>query len=61
MDQYNKDMGTFGIKSRRFFKKSGNNRTHLVHVFQTGNKEVGRYVNFKEYLITHLDAKNILI
>jgi GrpB-like predicted nucleotidyltransferase (UPF0157 family) len=46
-------MGEYGIPKRRFFRKGGNNRTHHIHVFQLGNKEIERHINFKEYLIAH--------
>ena len=63
VDQYNhkmkefeyEAMGEHGIPKRRFFKKGGNNRTHHVHIFQVGNEEIGRHINFKEYLISHPD------
>lgn len=45
--------GEFGIKDRRFFQKGGNNRTHHVHVFQKGDKEVKRHLNFRDYMCTH--------
>ena len=46
-------MGEFGIKNRRFFQKGGNCRTHHVHIFQTGDREIERHLYFKEYLIVH--------
>ena len=63
VDQYNykmkelgyEVMGEYGIPKRRFFRKGGNNRTHHVHIFQVGNEEIERHINFKEYLITHPD------
>ena len=48
-------MGEYGIPKRRFFRKGGNKRTHHLHIFQVGNEEVGRHINFKEYLISHPD------
>ncbi|MGB2782423.1 MAG: GrpB family protein [Atribacterota bacterium] len=48
-------MGEYGIPKRRFFKKGGNKRTHHIHIFQTGNEEIERHINFKEYLIAHPD------
>jgi len=61
VDQYNhkmaelgyEAMGEYGIPKRRFFRKGGNNRTHHIHIFQTGNGEIERHINFKEYLIAH--------
>jgi len=48
-------MGEYGIPKRRFFRKGGNNRTHHIHIFQVGNEEIERHINFKEYLIAHPD------
>jgi len=63
VDQYNykmkelgyEVMGEYGIPKRRFFRKGGNKRTHHVHIFQVGNEEIKRHINFKEYLIAHPD------
>jgi GrpB-like predicted nucleotidyltransferase (UPF0157 family) len=63
VDQYNhkmeelgyEAMGEYGIPKRRFFQKRGNKRTHHIHIFQAGNKEIERHINFKEYLVTHPD------
>ncbi|GAF89235.1 unnamed protein product [marine sediment metagenome] len=63
VDQYNNKMeelgyevmGEHGIPKRRFFRKGGNKRTHHIHIFQVGNEEIERHINFKEYLITHPD------
>jgi len=59
VDQYNHKMrelgyevmGEYGIPKRRFFRKGENKRTHHIHIFQVGNEEIGRHINFKEYLI----------
>jgi len=48
-------MGEYGITKRRFFRKGENNRTHHIHIFQVGNVEIERHINFKEYLIAHPD------
>lgn len=61
VDQYNEEMielgyepkGEFGIKNRRFFQKGGSNRTHHVHVFPKGDKEVQRHLNFRDYMRAH--------
>lgn len=65
VDQYNRKMkelgyevmGEYGIPKRRFFRKGGNKRTHHVHIFQVGNEEIKRHINFKEYLIAHPDKE----
>jgi GrpB-like predicted nucleotidyltransferase (UPF0157 family) len=60
-DNYNDKMktlgyepkGEFGIKNRRFFQKGGNNRTHHVYIFQQGDKEIKRHINFRDYMRSH--------
>ena len=60
-DKYNDSMqalgyepkGEFGIKNRRFFQKGGTNRTHHVHIFQKGDKEIKRHLNFRDYMRAH--------
>ncbi|WP_432665288.1 GrpB family protein [Wukongibacter baidiensis] len=67
VDKYNKGMeelgyipkGELGILGRRFFLKGLYNRTHHVHIFQAGNPEIERHLNFRDYMIAHPDkAKN---
>lgn len=61
IDNYNKGMeslryiakGEFGIEGRRFFIKGLYNRTHHIHIFQTGNHEIARHLNFRDYMIAH--------
>lgn len=61
VDAYNEQMealgyeakGEHGIVDRRFFQKGGNQRTHHVHVFQTGNPEIDRHLAFCDYLRAH--------
>jgi len=66
VDSFNKKMnnlgyialGENGILNRRFFSKGGNNRTHHIHIFETGNSEINRHLLFRDYLIAHpKDAK----
>ena len=45
--------GEFGIKNRRFFTKGGDARSHHVHVFQKGSPEIGRHLNFRDFMIAH--------
>jgi len=45
--------GENGIPARRYFQKGGNERTHHVHAFQTGNMHLMRHRAFKAYLIAH--------
>ncbi len=67
VDNYNIEMeklgymakGELGILGRRFFLKGLYNRTHHVHIFQTGNPEIERHLNFRDYMIAHPDeARN---
>lgn len=45
-----------GIPYRRFFIKGDEiDRTHHVHIFQTGNPEIARHIRFRDYLINHPD------
>ncbi|MGL4570719.1 MAG: GrpB family protein [Clostridium sp.] len=63
IDKYNDYMkflgyipkGEFGIKDRRFFIKGLYNRTHHIHIFETGNPEILRHLNFRNYMIYHPD------
>ena len=46
--------GEFGIRGRRFFIKGDEEqRTHHIHVFQTGNPEVERHIAFRDHMIAH--------
>ena len=62
IDSYNNQLiglgylprGEYGIPGRRYFIKEINVvRTYHVHTFQTGNPEIARHVNFRDYLIAH--------
>jgi len=48
--------GEYSIPDRRFFVKGKEKRTHHVHVFQTGNPEIKRHIDFRDYLITHPES-----
>lgn len=45
--------GEFGITGRRFFIKGGDKRTHHVHVFEKGDKEIARHLAFRDYMLAH--------
>ena len=46
--------GEYGIPGRRYFFKQGvSDHSHHVHVFQQGNPEIERHVNFCAYLRAH--------
>ncbi|HZG18042.1 MAG TPA: GrpB family protein [Candidatus Bathyarchaeia archaeon] len=50
--------GEQGIHGRRYFSKGGDQRTHHVHIYETGNINIEYHLNFKEYLMNHpLEAK----
>ena len=61
IDRYNEQMkqlhyealGEYGIPKRRFFTKGGDNRTHHVHIFETGDAEIERHLTFRDYMIAH--------
>ncbi len=61
VDQYNdamialgyEPMGEFGIPGRRYFRKGGSKRTHQVHIFQVGSKDITRHLAFRDYLLVH--------
>lgn len=46
-------MGELGIKGRRYFRKGGDNRTHQIHAFQSGDSHLTRHLAFRDYLIEH--------
>lgn len=61
VDYFNHEMEQLGyealgenrIPGRRFFRKGGDNRTHHVHIFEQGNEEINRHLNFRDYMIAH--------
>ncbi len=63
IDSYNSHMevldyivrGEGGMAGRRFFMKGLYNRTHHVHIFQTGNPELAKHLIFRDYMIEHSD------
>lgn len=46
-------MGEYGIPGRRFYWKSKTKRTHHLHLFEQGSKEILRHVAFKDFMLTH--------
>lgn len=48
--------GENGITGRRYFQKGGDHRTHHVHVFQVGSREIERHLAFRDYLREHPEA-----
>jgi len=45
--------GAFGIPGRRYFRKGGDQRTHHIHAFRTGDPHLIRHLAFRDYLIAH--------
>ncbi|SDB92879.1 GrpB family protein [Shouchella lonarensis] len=45
--------GENGIEGRRYFQKGGDQRTHHVHVFETGSRDVCRHLAVRDYLRAH--------
>jgi len=45
--------GEFGIPGRRYYPKGGNDRTHHVHAFAVGDRQIKPYLAFRDYLRTH--------
>lgn len=46
-------LGEYGMKERRFFQKGGDKRTHHIHVFQKGNREIRRHILFRDFMNHH--------
>ena len=61
LDQRNKALeslgykvkGENGIAGRRYFQKGGDDRTHHLHCFLSGDDNLDRHRAFKAYLIAH--------
>ncbi len=49
-------MGELGIPGRRYFRKGGDNRTHQIHAFKSGDSNLLRHLVFRDYLIEHKDV-----
>ena len=45
--------GEYGIPGRRYFPKGPILRTHQVHIFQSGDAQIARHLNFRDYLRSH--------
>ncbi|MGO1060336.1 GrpB family protein [Planococcus sp. FY231025] len=45
--------GENGLPGRRFFQKGGDERTHHIHVFEKGSREIRRHLAFRDYLRAH--------
>ena len=49
-------MGELGIKGRRYFRKGGDNRTHQIHAFKSGDQNLIRHLAFRDYLRKHKEV-----
>ncbi len=49
--------GEYGIAERRYFEKGGDNRTHHLHAFITGDPNVHRHLAFRNYLKSHPEIR----
>ena len=48
--------GEFGVAGRRFFIKGDEtNRSHHIHMFQTGHPDIATLLAFRDYLVAHPD------
>lgn len=48
--------GENGILNRRYFTKGGNQRSHHIHAFTTGDAQIIKHLAFRDYLIKHNDV-----
>ncbi len=46
-------MGEMGIPRRRYYRKGGDNRTHQIHAFASGDSHLVRHLAFRDYLRSH--------
>ncbi len=42
--------GEFGITGRRYYQKGGDIRTHQLHAFERGDRNIIRHIAFRDYL-----------
>lgn len=48
--------GENGILNRRYFTKGGNQRSHHIHAFTTGDAQIIKHLAFRDYLIFSMEA-----
>ncbi|MBE9136837.1 GrpB family protein [Nodosilinea sp. LEGE 07088] len=51
-------MGEYGLPERRYFRKDNaqGDRTHHVHIYQTGSLEIERHLAFRDFMMAHPDC-----
>nr|WP_077601996.1 GrpB family protein [Oceanobacillus sojae] len=47
--------GEWGIEGRRLLRKGGEDRTHHIHIYQEGNREIDRHLILRNYLRIHTE------
>lgn len=45
--------GENGMPGRRYFQKGGDERSHHIHIYENGNREIARHLAFRNYLQKH--------
>ncbi len=48
-----------GIPNRRYFTKGGDQRSHQVHAFVVGDKQIVKHLAFRYYLIKNKDVAEL--
>ena len=50
--------GEFGIPTRRYFRRDNaeGDRTHQIHAFEAGSRQIDRHLAFRDYMIAHPEA-----
>lgn len=48
--------GEYGIQNRRYFSKGGDQRSHQIHAFVTGDEHIIKLLAFRNYLIKNKDV-----
>lgn len=48
-------LGEHGLSDRRFYRKGGDLRTHHIHAYASGHRDIHRHIAFRDYLRAHQD------
>ncbi len=49
------DAGDWGIPGRVLFRKGGTRRSHHLHVYPVGHRDIQRHLIVRDYLLTHAE------